>query len=577
MFVNSSSGRVRSTWVADFETTTDIDDCRVWGWGIVDIDDRRSVTVGTDIASFINVAADSNKVIYFHNLKFDGLFIIDYLFRQGYKHTQREFKRRGEFSTLISKQGMFYSIKVHWFNGRECEFRDSMKKLPMSVAAIAKSFDLKETKGEIDYTAERPVGWEITDDEREYIETDVKIVAEALAVQMEEGMRKLTVGSDSLAEFKRLMGAKQFQRLFPVLPNTIDEEIRAAYRGGFTYADSRFKGRVVGPGRVFDVNSLYPAVMYENALPWGTPEYFSGDPSDVNPDTLFITSITFTGKIKPGHIPCIQVKGSNRFIETEYQEVINEPVTLSCTNVDLALWEEHYDLEILSFNGGWKFHSVRGVFRKYIDKWMQVKENSKGGLRAIAKLHLNSLYGKFATNPDVTPKIPVMGDDNRVHLVTGETEERNPVYTAMGVFITAYARNLTIRAAQEHYDDFLYADTDSLHLLGTGIPDTLNVHPSQLGAWKHEYDFQQGIFTRAKCYTERVILPRRQVTRRHVEWGSIEPQTRWETHIAGLPTQLADVVRFTHHLNGAKIDGKLVPKIVPGGVVLTSTSFLLKP
>ena len=236
------------------------------------------------------------------------------------------------------------------------------------------------------------------------------------------------------------------------------------------------------------------------------------------------------------------------------------------TNVDLALWQEHYDMEILSYNGGWMFQGVQGVFCDYIDKWMEVKANNEGGLRDIAKLMLNSLYGKFATNPDVTPKIPVF-EDGVVKLRLGPEETRNPVYTAMGVFITAYARDYTIRAAQQHYDVFAYADTDSLHLLIDGDPDTLDVDPNKLGAWKFEYAFDSALFVRAKAYIEHLVPGQGKINDKH--------PSGYVTHIAGLPDKVAEKLSFEDFTNGRVFEGKLVPKRVPGGIVLQDAGFTL--
>lgn len=548
----------RRILVADFETTTDPNDCRVWGWGSCDVETAESVwdvKIGSDIGEFIDHISGINSACYFHNLAFDGSFIIDWLFRNGYRHVQGSVGR-GEFSTLISNTGKFYSITVVWENGKRTEFRDSLKKLPMSVANVAKAFKLPEAKGEIDYKASRPVGHRPTMHERTYIAHDVLIVARALKVQLASGMKKLTVGSDALHEFKTLMGKKHFDRMFPVLSELVDADIRRAYRGGWTYADPRYQGRIVGSGRVYDVNSLYPSVMYDRLLPYGEPKHFEGYPVPDEHYPLFIVSVTFTAKLKRDHVPCIQVKGFSQFISTEYQTEIRDPVTMMCTNVDLALWQDHYDLDIQSWNGGWLFHGVEGVFNDYIDKWSKVKENSDGGMRMIAKLHLNSLYGKFATNPNVTPKIPVMRD-NIVQLTIAAEETREPVYTAMGVFITAYARDVTVRAAQRHYPAFAYADTDSLHLMLDDDPATLDIDPKRLGAWKFEYAYQNAIFVRAKAYIERL------------ESGE------YVTHIAGLPEKIAHAATFDDFTEGHVFTGKLRPKRVPGGIVLEETTFEL--
>lgn len=548
--------------MADFETTTNPDDCRVWSWGLCDIETAETlwdVEIGGDIASFIKRISKVNSITYFHNLGFDGIFLIDWLFRNGYKYSD-SFSKKGYFKTLISNMGAFYSLTITWMNGKKTEFRDSFKKLPMSVSAIAKSFGMEEAKGEIDYKAPRAVGHVPTAEERHYIALDILIPAKALRTQLEEGAVKLTVGADALAEYKTISTSKMFSVMFPVLASTTDADIRGAYRGGFTYVAERFKGKRVKCGRVYDVNSLYPAVMYDRLLPYGEPVYVEGMPVVTDEFPLFISSITFTAKLKKDHIPCIQVKGSHRFTATEYQTEISEPIDMMVSSVDLELWEEHYDLDILAYDGAWLFKAGRGMFTEYIDKWMEVKKNSTGGKRALAKLFLNSLYGKFATNPDVTGKYPVMVD-NVVKLVMGPENTRDPVYTAMGVFITAYARSVTIRAAQANYGAFAYCDTDSLHLLLDDDPNNLDIDPQKLGAWKHEYNFTEALFVRAKTYIERK------------EWRGVPFAVEHETHIAGLPVKVAKELTLENLIPGTKYDGKLVPKRVPGGIVLADVGF----
>ena len=542
----------RQIYVADFETTTDPDDCRVWAYGICTLYAVTDFSYGNSIEGFIDSMNREDCIVYFHNLKFDGAFIIDWLFRHGYRHTTKT-PKAGQFSTLISKLGQFYSMHVTWWNGHTMELRDSLKKLPMTVKRIGESFKLEESKGELDYRAYRAPGHELTAEEIEYIRRDVQIVARALKIQLDNSQGKLTIGADALAEFKELTGAKQFKKLFPILHVDIDAEIRSAYRGGWTYAKHDRRGIIQGGGFVYDVNSLYPSVMYDRVLPYGMPRAANVPARG----TLWIASATFTATLRPGFLPCIQIKKSSHFLETEYVTEISEPVTLSFTSVDWSLWNEHYDINVLSWNGAYMFNGAAGMFHDYIDKWMKVKANNTGGLREIAKLHLNSLYGKFATNPDVTGKYPRF-IDNRVKLTTGAEDTREPVYTAMGAFITAYAREVTIRAAQQNYDTFAYADTDSIHLITDTEPETLRIHPTDLGAWKREYSFTRAMYARAKAYSEQL------------------PDGRYETHIAGLPRDIAEQMTIDDFQNGREFGGKLVPKYVPGGIVLTETVFTLK-
>lgn len=570
------SKKTRVVYSADFETTTDADDCRVWLWGLLPVAEaiKDSFEWGNTIESFLDRIADHNSMTYFHNLKHDGRFIIDWLLKNGYSHSENDKKSataKGTFTTLISDMNKFYSITVRWLNGKSTEFRDSAKKFPMSLSNVAKAFKLEESKGEIDYHTYRPVGYMPDANELDYQYRDVEILADALLLTIEAGMTALTVGADSLNEYKRLIGSKYFRRRFPVLNDSMDSEIRRALRGGFTYADERFKSRKVGGGIVLDVNSLYPSVMYSEVLPYGLPSFKEGRVVPTEDRPLVIFSVTFTAKLKPKHIPCIQIKGSSLFGATEYLKEIKEPTTLMVTNIDWELYNEQYDITVQEYGGGWAFYGERGMFKNYIDKWSKIKAEASGGQREIAKLHLNSLFGKFGSNPNVTGKIPVL-ENNLVRLVRGKDATKSPIYTAMAVFITSYARALTIRAAQANYDTFAYADTDSLHLLGVPLPadadpekpglwegeiNTLCVHPTRMGAWKLEYSFTEAFYVKPKVYLEL-----KGDDTYHVAW-------------AGLPEGVSRSLTFDDLYSGNVIHGKLVPKAVPGGVVLEDTSYTL--
>lgn len=562
---------------ADFETTTDPDDCRVWSWGFVNVatPDQAHIIRGRSIDEFIRYICTHNSRTYFHNLKFDGRFLVDWLLRNDYTHAQDNGPLPPKwFHTLINDTGAFYSVTVKWENGNTTEFRDSYKKIPLPVSRIPEAYKLETSKGEIDYHKERPIGYWPSEDEWDYLDRDILIVAEALRQTLEAGMKKLTVASDALTEYKALIGDKMFRRRFPVLDFEMDMEIRRAYRGGFTYVADRFRGKRMGCGVVLDVNSLYPSVMYNEVLPFGEPVPFSDAP-EFDPDyPLSIFSVTFTAKLKPGHIPCIQIKSSTMFNETEYLKSVDEPTTLMMTNIDFALYQDHYDMQVLAYNGGWKFHGARGMFDAYIDKWSTIKVNSVGGMREIAKLYLNSLYGKFVSRPVIKSKYPVLSEEtNTVRLVSGPEERVEPVYTPVGVFITSYARNLTIRAGQDNYDVFAYADTDSLHLLTPDVPESLDVHETRMGAWKLENRFFESYYVRPKAYLERI-----NETNVHKDTCEENCAIRhdFKNAWAGLPQEISSSMTFDDLVEGRVMHGKLIPKAVPGGMVLKDVPYELK-
>ncbi len=402
----------RMKLMADFETTTDPEDVRVWAGCAVDIDALEVAHIGNDLDSFMAFLRHKNTVCYFHNLKFDGEFILHWLFTHGFKFSpgtdadgNRIPMKDKTFTCLITDDGLFYSIEVcfHRHKSKKFEkvvFYDSLKKLPFKVAVIAKAFELKMAKGEIDYKAHRPLGYELTEEEKEYIVTDCQIVAEALKIQFEQGLKKMTNASDALNGYKNIIGKDTFEKWFPQLPIELDADIRRAYKGGYVYIPPWRKNKRGLFGKQYDINSLYPWAMYTCLLPYGYPMYFEGAPDPDENYPLFIIHMKCTFELKPKHLPTLQLKNNRRYVETEYLTTSrvkigkhweNDPVEMWLTSVDYQLLLDHYDLEDVEYINGFKFKGVIGLFKDYIDYWMHIKETTTGALRQLAKLMLNSL------------------------------------------------------------------------------------------------------------------------------------------------------------------------------------------
>lgn len=559
---------IEKVYMADFETTTDEKDCRVWACCIYDIETIQCVHLSNNIDEFMSFVQTLKRgsVVYFHNLKFDGNFILSWLLMNGFTYDE-DSKKPLTFRTIITDTGQWYDIEVTFkVTGKKrkiaykISFRDSLKKLNFPVKTIAKMYDLEIGKGEIDYTVFRPVGHELTEEEKDYILRDVEIVARALRSQFESGLTKMTTSSDALNSYKESIGGeREFLKIFPILPMNQDDMIRKAYKGGWTYLKDGYTGKMLGEGCAYDVNSLYPSVMYQDLLPYGYPKEFEGEYSPDENYPLYIQLISCEFKIKKDHLPCIQLKNNARFNETEYLKSSGgECIDMVVTSIDLALIKDHYHLSNVEYHGGYMFRGKIGLFKRYIDFWSEIKINSTGGNRTQAKLMLNSLYGKFATNPIRNKKIPKLENDVVKYSLSPETEIVDPIYTAMACFITAYARNKTIRTAQSVYDRFIYADTDSIHLIGQEEP-LIDIHDSRLGAWKHEGNFKQAKFIRAKTYME------------HYE-GHDKPEVK----CAGMPDRVKDSVTFDNFHQGSVFTGKLVPRVVRGGVVLVESEFTIK-
>lgn len=557
-------------YTADFETNVSVEKTRVWAVGLVDIETKEFFH-GNDIQYLFDFFqyAGSCKV-YFHNLKFDGEFIFYYLFEHGFTIVEDKKKMEpGTFTCLISGTGLFYSITIQLTKTIKIEILDSLKIIPFSVDQVAKAFGLPISKLEIDYKRIRPKGYELTENEVSYLKNDVMIMALALEIMFKQGLTAMTQGANAMKDFKNILGKKKFSRLFP--PPVYDKELRQSYKGGFVYVNPKFQGKTVGEGIVLDVNSLYPSVMYYCYLPYGEGVYYDGEYKKDEIFPLYIQQLRCNFKLKERYIPTIQIKAGlfgkkNTFVEDSN----GEDILLTLTNVDLELFLEHYEVYNIEYLGGWKFRSSNTIFKEYIDKWIKVKNEAtiagNYALRTLAKLMLNALYGKFAVFPEITNKYPYYDYKNQlVHYETSDPKQRDIVYIPMASFITAYARYKTITSAQRNIERFLYADTDSLHLLGTEIPD-LEVDPVKLGAWKHEATFSRGKYLRQKSYIEEID-------------GDVK------VTCAGMPKNCISLMKERGYTNdeiwdkfeyGSEFDGKLLPKHVSGGIVLVDTIFTLK-
>lgn len=575
---------------ADFETTTTPDDCRVWAWGVCNVADEPGYyRYGNNIESFMEwLFGLNNDLIYFHNAKFDTDFIMNYLFTHNFEHTQDKNLTMGQFRTLISDDGKFYSMQICVDiapKRRIVEIRDSLKLLNMSVGAIAKTFKLKYQKLSIDYDKPRGVGHEIDEEEKAYLRGDITIVAMGLAQLQKISAGKMTIGANALANYYDIIGGKKnFRRRFPLLGVELDADVRRSYKGGYVLAKNNKRGLDIGPGIVLDVNSLFPWAMHSpNLLPIGRPKKFDGCYVHDENYPLYIIRFRCAFELKEGFLPTVQLKNNCRFVPTEYLASSNdEVISMTMTNVDFNIFIDHYNVYELEFFGGWKFRAASGPFDEYIDYWSKIKIDAtiekNPGMRAIAKLYLNSLYGKFGTSPYVANAIPYY--DDKIRYTKTPRQLRDTIYVPVASFITANARYKTITSAQKVYDRVLYIDTDSLHLEGVEEPNCLEIDDTKLGAWKHESTFCRAKYLRQKCYIEDTILSDEEYSKKIIDY----PKNCWKDDknhwlkitVSGLPSKCYDQVTYDNFKAGTIYSGKLRPARVKGGTVLLPTTFEIK-
>lgn len=387
---------------ADFETTTDKDDCRVWAYALSNVENPKEFLYGNSIDGLMEFCSGiENYTLYFFNLKFDGCFIISWLLKNGYERVESAKQRKSKtFTTLITDRGAFYVIEIYFeVNGHhtnKVKIIDAMKIFPnFSVERLAESFGLPISKLELDYKQKREIGHQLTPEEINYIRNDVEIVAWALKAMFDKGLTHMTIASNAMQDFRSR--CKRFKEFFPQLDENVDRGIRSSYRGGFTYLNDKYVSKKLGKGITLDVNSLYPSVQKLMPMPVGLPVFYEGKYENDSLYPLYVQIITCQFKLKKGKIPCVQIKNSLGFIPNEYlKSSDNKLVTLALTKPDLELFFEQYDITEIYYENGWKFRSAEHVFDDYIDYWTEEKitagKEGNKGRRQIAKLMLNSLY-----------------------------------------------------------------------------------------------------------------------------------------------------------------------------------------
>lgn len=610
----------RKTYTADFETTVYEGQERtdVWAWAFCELN-TENVKIGNRIETFMWLIDTLNydSQIFFHNLKFDGHFILDYLlknesYKDSFDYSTNHFKEdreleKGEYSYTISNIGQWFNIKLRNKKGHLITFLDSYKLIPFSLREGGRAFQTKHQKLNIEYEGVRYPGRRITNEEKEYIKNDVLVLKECLEYMRSEGMKKSTIGSCCMDYFKNSLKVYDTHELFPNLYNyKLNGEIygsencgmylRNSYRGGWCYLVDEEKEKVHENGRTYDANGLYSSVMHSksgNYYPFGLPHFWTGSiPSDAcHDERYFFVRFRCRFYLKEGYLPFVQIKGNALYKGTEHLRTSDVPINgklykflkdktgrtistkveLTMTQTDFIRLFRHYHVEELEILDGCWFYALKGVFDCYIDHFQEIKSNNKGVKRTSAKLYLNNLYGQMAKSDDSSFKHAFLEDD-RVKFENFIENEKEPGYIACGSAITSYAKEATIRAAQANYHPgsphtFIYSDTDSIHIT---VPEKevsgFDIHEKDLCCWKKECEWTEGWFVRQKTYIEKVN------DEYNITCAGL-PDILKEEINTRIKTQQMSLENFT---TGFEIYGKLRPVTIPGGVTLEKTTFSLR-
>lgn len=172
-------------YFADFETTTNLSnyykqthDTRVWLWFIKSIEDTQE-QIGVDLQDFIKYVCSLNNgdTIYFHNLSFDGDFIVKYLANNGWHIENGEIGLSKTFKIFRNKGKIYYIYLC--INNKVIHFQCTYLLLSSSIKALGKSLSITKLEDDVNkdefYAQDYKPLKEVESKYIDYIKRDVEI------------------------------------------------------------------------------------------------------------------------------------------------------------------------------------------------------------------------------------------------------------------------------------------------------------------------------------------------------------------------------------------------------------------
>ena len=529
-------------YCADFETTSKIlyldsekkkvdiknSFAFVCRWAIAEscCDSEKDVLIGSSIVEFFKYCENLGKcTIFFHNLKYDGYFIIWYALTKKYNIIDSNI------------DDAFYSFTVQ-IGKSKITFRDSLKIYPYKIEYLGNLFGIQKLVGDWDYSKFILPSTKLSEKELDYLRHDVLILCKAIKDIRERGYKKNTIASIAYEErfkltFPTYQNSKRTKpKEIRPLPMDIQRKLNLAYYGGFCYLSPVHALQWLENVESFDENSMYPDKLKHALLPYGNCHIFLW--SKIREELCkkrfecIIYHCKISCKLKSiYHLPVLMFKNSNKAIRHQGKiiECENEDVYLTDIDLKMAINEYNFTklekLDLFCFRGKTEFYknfveNFGGQKDKIAYDLNFLKENG-GDKSDILRLELerfnvkrilNTSYGKDGTKISRESRKFYI-KDKILRSDCNFEEIETQFYLPHAIYTCARARFDLYQMIKRVGKDFIYCDTDSVKTFKKTADRVLKDFPecfdnNEIGKWKDEGNYSKAKFLRQKtyCYIE---------------------------------------------------------------------------
>lgn len=412
-------------------------------------------------------------------------------------------------------------------------------------------------------------------------------------------------------EKNRAIQQRCFENVFPKLVSfNRDGELKSerhkhihdfahdSFWGGFVHLEGHFKGVELDvPTCSYDRTSAYASELYNELMPIGHPKIIKGGFIDadneyfyparvskedreimcekfINNHPLFIVNFSAKFEVKDNKLHFAKTRltgaeGDATPIASSDEmrfDMYGNIVTLCMTNIEFELFLEQYDIEYIEINEVHYYSARQGLFNDYVEYYLDKKENNTGAKRTVAKGCLNGLFGTFGKKVERKHSVPNVVDGLVGH-VNVESVMTEGEYMPIATFTSAYARCKMVRIAQGLHDAgiFIYADTDSIAIVGESLPESLAKElgidlGTGLGCWKKEGDTH---YIKAKYVKPKMYI-------RTKANGELEVKA------SGVNKNNRSKINYTNFGSGSIIEnGKKQSIVMHGGICLVDTDMVI--